>query len=84
MTESLVELELTQIPKIANGYRLQYEEAQEGWVMLYPEILKRCDGETSIEALIKKLEDAFDASGLEDDVKSFLKIALEQHWILLD
>ena len=82
----------TQIPTIANGYRLQFEEAQDTWVMLYPEgmvklnpsaseILKRCDGATAVKDIIATLETTFETTGLTNDVHSFLNIAREQHWI---
>lgn len=82
----------TQIPTIANGYRMQFEEAQDTWVLLYPEgmvklnpsaaqILKRCDGATTVEDIITTLETTFETTGLSNDVHSFLNIAREQHWI---
>lgn len=82
-------------PRVASGYRLQYEEAQETWVLLYPEgmvklnpsaaeILKRCDGESPVNDIIADLEQAFQTSGLSSDVHAFLQIAREQHWIKLD
>ena len=94
MTEKANNIKLEQIPTIANGHRLQFEEAQDIWVLLYPEgmvklnpsaseILQRCDGETSIAGIVEKLEKAFETNGLSDDVLSFLAIAREQHWITL-
>lgn len=87
-------IDATLIPAIANGYRLQHEPAQDCWVLLYPEgmvklnpsaseILQRCDGKTSIDEIINKLETAFDTTGLTKDVHAFLVIAREQHWINL-
>ena len=48
-------------PKLSRLYRLQWEEAQDNYVLLYPEgmvklnqsaaeILKRCDGERDVAA----------------------------------
>ncbi len=82
------------IAAVAKPYRLQYEEAQESWVLLYPEgmvklngpageILKRCDGEKTIDAVIRELEKDFEQKGLEKDVMGFLDIALEKRWINL-
>ena len=82
------------IPAIANGYRLQFEKAQDIWVLLYPEgmvklnptashILQRCDGKTCVQDIVEQLETAFDTNGLSDDVHGFLAVALEQHWISL-
>ncbi len=89
-----VEITSGQIPTIANGYRLQFESAQDTWVLLYPEgmvklnpsaaeILQRCDGQTSVDDIVAKLETAFETTGLTKDVHSFLSIACEQHWISL-
>jgi pyrroloquinoline quinone biosynthesis protein D len=46
------------------------------------EILKRCDGKTTITDLTTDLERAFSTTGLRDDVDDFLKHADEQHWIV--
>lgn len=85
----------TSIAKVTDGYRLQFEEAQDTWVLLYPEgmvklnqsaaeILKRCDSERNVASLIEQLETDFEQTGLEDDVMSFLSIAREQKWISID
>ncbi len=79
---------------ISAGYRLQFEESQDKWVLLYPEgmvklnpsaaeILKRCDGQRSLAEVIRQLEEEFQQTGLESDVLSFAQIALEQKWIKL-
>lgn len=94
MTDKLSDIDPQQVPTIANGYRLQFEAAQDIWVLLYPEgmvklnpsaseILQRCDGKANVAAIIQTLETAFDTSGLSEDVHAFLAIALEQHWIKL-
>ena len=85
--------ELTAKPKLARLFRMQYEEAQQGYVLLYPEgmvklnqsaseILKRCDGERDVHAIIADIEQSFNATGLEKDVTGFLEIATERGWIV--
>ncbi len=85
-------IELTVKPKLARLFRMQYEEAQQTYVLLYPEgmvklnqsaseILKRCDGERDVQAMITDIEQTFNATGLEKDVTGFLEIALERGWI---
>jgi pyrroloquinoline quinone biosynthesis protein D len=80
------------VPRIARGFRLQWEPVQSAHVLLYPEgmvklnasageILKRCDGTTPVEAIVADLEQAFQATGLERDVRAFLDLAAEQRWI---
>ena len=85
--------ELTAKPKLARLFRMQYEEAQQGYVLLYPEgmvklnqsaseILKRCDGERDVHAIIADIEQSFNATGLEKHVTGFLEIAIERGWIV--
>lgn len=80
-------------PKLARLFRMQWEEAQGAYVLLYPEgmvklnqsageILKRCDGERDLAALVADLEQSFGATGLEPDVKGFLEVATERGWIV--
>lgn len=80
-------------PKLASQFRLQYEDAQQSWVLLYPEgmvklnqsageILRRCDGERSFESIVQDLEQAFGASDLEKDVHAFFDIAQAQGWVV--
>ena len=79
-------------PRIGNGFRLQWEAAQDCHVLLYPEgmvklnasagqILLRCDGERSVEDIVTDLEAAFSATGLEPEVRSFIEIAHRQRWL---
>jgi len=83
-----------QIAAVAKLYRLQFEEAQDSWVLLYPEgmvklngpageILKRCDGVKDINSVVQELETAFEQKGLENDVLGFLEVALEKRWVTL-
>ena len=86
-------IDLASKPKLAKLFRMQYEEAQEAYVLLYPEgmvklnqsaseILKRCDGERDVQAIIADIEQSFNATGLEKDVTGFLEIAIERGWIV--
>jgi pyrroloquinoline quinone biosynthesis protein D len=83
----------TSRPRIAPGFRLQWEEVQQAHVLLYPEgmvklnqsageILKRCDGR-DVDAIVADLQQAFSTAGLEPDVLAFLDIALRQRWVEL-
>ena len=85
--------ELTAKPKLARLFRMHWEEAQGAYVLLYPEgmvklnqsageILKRCDGERDVQAIIDDIEQTFNATGLEKDVTGFLEIATERGWIV--
>ncbi|MEM6052369.1 pyrroloquinoline quinone biosynthesis peptide chaperone PqqD [Erwinia sp. P7711] len=83
-----------QIPAFRRGYRLQWEQAQDCHVILYPEgmaklnesataILQLVDGKRSVADLIAGLNAQFpDAGGVDDDVKEFFNQAYEQKWII--
>lgn len=73
-------------------HRLQYEEAQGKWVILYPEgmvelnlpaaeILRRCDGTRDLAGIVADLERIFETEGLIDDVRNFLEQALKNGWV---
>jgi pyrroloquinoline quinone biosynthesis protein D len=79
-------------PALSRLFRMQWEETQNNYVLLYPEgmvklnqsaaeILKRCDGQHSIPAIVDELEQEFSASGLRGDVDDFLRVASERGWI---
>ena len=79
--------------RIAPGHRMQWEEAQQSWVILYPEgmvklngsaaeILRRCDGETPLDGVIADLEAEFSETGLGSDVEQLVAAALEQGWLV--
>jgi pyrroloquinoline quinone biosynthesis protein D len=82
-------------PRVGAGFRLQYEPMQECHVLLYPEgmvqlnqsageIMKRCDGERSLQDIVRDLETTFNAQGLTDDVHAFVEIAHRQRWLQWD
>ena len=73
-------------------YRLQWEEAQQRDVLLYPEgmvelnqssseILKLCDGTRTLAKIVAELEDKFSTDGLRNDICEFIEIALGNGWI---
>jgi pyrroloquinoline quinone biosynthesis protein D len=81
-------------PAIGRGFRLQWETAQNAFVLLYPEgmiklnasageILRRCDGAASVDEITASLELAFSTQGLKADVLAFVAMAHEKHWVSL-
>jgi pyrroloquinoline quinone biosynthesis protein D len=83
---------LSSVPRVGAGFRLQWEPAQSCHVLLYPEgmvklngsageIMKRCDGQRSVAAIVADLEQAFAAQGLEGDVLAFVEMAHKQRWL---
>lgn len=87
-----VAIGLEATPRVSKRFRLQWEEAQQAWVLLYPEgmvklnqsageILRRCDGARSAGEVVADLEQAFATTGLEADVIAFLELARKQQWV---
>jgi pyrroloquinoline quinone biosynthesis protein D len=85
----------TSTPRIGEGFRLQWEAVQNCHVLLYPEgmvklngsageIMKRCDGARSIEAIAADIEQTHALSGLEADVIGFVDLAGRQQWLKWD
>jgi pyrroloquinoline quinone biosynthesis protein D len=93
MTEATITtIGLSHQPRMASHYRLQWEEVQKSWVLLYPEamvklngsageIMQRLDGVKTVQAVIDSLEKQFEATGLASDVLDFLAIAQRQGWV---
>jgi pyrroloquinoline quinone biosynthesis protein D len=84
---------LPQRPHLHKHYRLQWEEAQQAYVLLYPEgmvqlnisaaeILKRCDGQHSIQEIVSELEELFNEKDLRDPVQGMLRAAFDKDWIV--
>ena len=84
--------EVTDRPMVSAMHRLQFEPVQQGWVLLYPEgmvklnapaaeILRRCDGQRVVTQIVAELEDAFQRSGLHDEVIGFLGQARQRGWL---
>lgn len=79
-------------PRLRGMYRLQWEAAQDAYVLLYPEgmvklnpsageILARCDGAHELDEIIVELERLFSASELAPDVYRFLDHARLRGWL---
>ena len=85
-------LSTTSQPRVGPGFRLQWEPVQNCHVLLYPEgmvklngsageIMKRCDGERDVAAIVADLEQAFAMQSLEGDVLAFVEMAAKQRWL---
>jgi pyrroloquinoline quinone biosynthesis protein D len=94
MNEAHTTIGLTQQPRMVSHYRLQWEEVQKSWVLLYPEgmvklnssageIMHRLDGIKTVQTVIDDLEKQFEAADLTPDVLDFLTIAQRQGWVKL-
>lgn len=80
------------VPTVAKPFRFQWEEAQDCFVLLYPEgmvklntaageILKRCDGERTVGEIISELEEQFAVPDIANDVLEFFVEAHGKGWI---
>jgi len=76
-------------------FRFQWEQAQESYVLLYPEgliklpgssgeIMKLIDGSKSVDMIIAHLEEQFPGVDLKNDVLDFLEHAYGKNWIGTD
>jgi pyrroloquinoline quinone biosynthesis protein D len=80
---------------LARHYRFQWEEAQQGYVLLYPEgmvklnggageVIKRLAGNKTVADIVKELQEAFPGvPDMEADVLAMLQLAHEKAWIEL-
>lgn len=79
-------------PHLRATFRLQWEDAQDAYVLLYPEgmvklnpsageILARCDGTRELDDIIDELEDLFSVSDLAADVYRFIDHARQRGWL---
>ena len=85
----------SKIPAWLPGYRFQYEPAQKGHVLLYPEGMIKLndsaaliggliDGERSVATIIVELDKQFPGvPELGDDIEQVMEVARAGHWIEL-
>ncbi|MGY8872518.1 pyrroloquinoline quinone biosynthesis peptide chaperone PqqD [Neptunomonas sp.] len=86
-------MSMEMIPVLESMFRFQWEEAQQCYVLLYPEgmvklngpageILSLVDGKRNLVDIIGLLVDKYpQAEDLDKDVVAFIDDALEQNWI---
>lgn len=78
--------------KINPLFRLQWEEVQQAYVLLYPEgmvqlgassgeILKCVDGEKSVQMIADDLSTQFEDESVAGDVIEFIDVAAKQGWL---
>ena len=78
---------------IALHHRFQWEEAQQSYVILFPEgmiklhggageILKRVDGKASVGDIVADLKATFpDVPDIEDDILGMFDLAMGKAWL---
>ena len=78
---------------IAPHHRFQWEEAQQSFVILFPEgmvklhggageVLKRVNGKSTVGDIVTELKAAFpDADDIENDILGMFDLALGKQWL---
>lgn len=85
--------QLPACPRLARLFRLQFESAQNAWVLLYPEgmvqlnpsaaeILRRCDGQRPLDAIVEELQGLFQVEGIGPQVEALLQEGVRRGWIV--
>ena len=78
--------------ELQRHFRFQWEPAQQGFVLLYPEgmvklpgssgeIMKRIDGKLTVRGIVEDLQTAFPGTDLRGDVIGFLEHVHGKGWI---
>ena len=78
--------------RIAPAYRIQWEETQQAYVLLYPEgmvklnasageILRHCDGSRTEADIVDTLARLYPDADLQSDVAEFLAEARTRGWV---
>ena len=88
----MTKLNRNQVITLANGYRFQWEPAQDAHVLLYPEgmiklnqtaalILSKINNERNLEQIITELKAQFPDVDIDNDIELFISTAMENRWI---
>lgn len=81
-------------PRLAPHFVFRWEASQDAYILLYPEgliklnpsageILKRCDGERSVSAIVAELQAAFPGSdeAIAEGAHAFVTVARGKGWL---
>lgn len=83
----------TDIYALALHHRFQWEEAQQNYVILFPEgmiklhggageVIKRVDGKASVADIVAELKQTFpDAENIESDIMGMFELAVSKAWL---
>jgi pyrroloquinoline quinone biosynthesis protein D len=87
------QIQQSDIYALAYHHRFQWEEAQQSYVILFPEgmvklhggageILKRLDGKASVGDVVTDLKATFpDAENIESDIMGMFELAVGKAWL---
>jgi pyrroloquinoline quinone biosynthesis protein D len=86
-------IQASDVYAIALHHRFQWEEAQQSYVILFPEgmvklhggageVIKRVDGKATVGDIVADLKATFpDAVGIEDDIMGMFDLAVGKAWL---
>jgi pyrroloquinoline quinone biosynthesis protein D len=86
-------IQASDIYAIALHHRFQWEEAQQSYVILFPEgmvklhggageVIKRVDGKATVSDIVADLKATFpDADGIEEDIMGMFDLAVGKAWL---
>ena len=86
-------MDQTDVYRLAPHYRFQWEEAQQCYVLLFPEgmiklnggageVIKRVDGKKTVADIVGELQQAFpDVPDIQSDIVAMLELAIEKAWL---
>ena len=96
VTPARANVEGGSLPRLPRHVKLRFDKARERWVVLAPErvlmpdetalaILKRCDGETSVNAIVAHMAEAYEAppEEIREDVSALLQDLADKGFIQL-
>lgn len=83
------------VPRLSPHYVFRWEESQAAYILLYPEgliklngsageILKRCNGQRDVAAIVTELQAAFPGNGaaISRGTQAFIDLAQDKGWLL--
>lgn len=88
-----IEILHSDVYALAFHHRFQWEEAQQSYVILFPEgmvklhggageVIKRLDGKVTVSDVIADLKTTFpDADGIEADIIGMFELGLSKAWL---
>jgi len=80
-------------PVLADGFRLNWDEEEQTYVLLYPEgmivldeengeVLQRCSGTRTIADIIKEMESVYPLLNANHQVQEPLEQAIQNGWVV--
>ncbi len=84
---------ITALPLLSHHLRMQYEPAQSAWMLHSPEgavqlndsaaeIMRRCDGRHTVQAIVSELEELFETQGIAPQVQSLIDEGTRRGWLV--